>query len=103
MEREPSPGQRLPRPRRGPGRWTSFIAEPDPATSRVRGLHEEANPEHRLRVEHDAHTLLIHLSGEHGDGWTTVAVDRETRQWAVAQHRRQADTAKEAYDQLYEP
>ncbi len=69
----------------------------------MRGLHEQTNPEHRVRVEHDTHTLLIHLSGEHGDGWTTVAVDRKTRQWSVAQHRRQADTARQAYDLLYEP
>jgi hypothetical protein len=44
----------------------------------VQRLHEQGNPGHRIRVEHDAHTLLIHLS-EDGDGWTTVAVDRETR------------------------
>lgn len=67
----------------------------------VRGLHEQANPDHRVRVEHDAHTLLIHLSGEDGEGWTTVAVDRATRRWAVAQHRRQTDTARDAYQRLY--
>jgi len=93
----------MPPPRRGSGRWTSFIAEPDSTASRVRGLHEEVNPAHRVRVEHDAHTLLIHLSGEHGDGWTTVAVDRHTRRWAVAQDRRQIDTARDAYERLYEP
>jgi len=102
MEDEPPTGQRLPRPRQGPGRWTSFVAGSDAAASAVRGLHEQANPEHRVRVEHDAHTLLIHLSGEDGDGWTTVAVDRETRRWAVAQDRRQIDAAREAYEHLYE-
>ena len=68
----------------------------------VRGLHEESNPGHRLRVEHDAQTLLIHLSGEEGEGWTTIAVDRATRRWAVAQDRRQATTAQAAYERLYE-
>ncbi len=65
------------------GRWTSFVAEPDHEQRAVRGLHEEADPRHRLRVEHDEHTLLIHLSGEDGDGWTTIAVDRESRAWTV--------------------
>jgi hypothetical protein len=69
----------------------------------VRGLHEETNPQHRLRVEHDASTLLIHLSDEDGRGWTTVAVDRATRQWAVGQADRQADTARGAYEALYGP
>lgn len=68
----------------------------------VRHLREEANPDHRVRVEHDAFTLLIHLSDEAGDGWTTIAIDRETRMWALAQARRQADAAREAYDALYD-
>jgi hypothetical protein len=89
--------ERLPRPRSGHGRWTSFVAEPP------RGLHEDGNLRHRLRVEHDAHTLLIHLSGEDGDGWMTIAVDRATRRYAVAQERRQSDAARNAYEGLYEP
>jgi len=64
-------------------------------------LHESANPSHRLRVEHDQYTLLIHLSDEDGKRWMTIAVDRATRQWAVAQDTRQADTAQAAYDNLY--
>jgi hypothetical protein len=76
-------------------RWTSFVAEPP------RGLHEDGNPAHRLRVEHDDTTLLIHLSDEDGDGWTVFAVDRPTRRWAVAQARRQIDAATTAYEQLY--
>lgn len=68
----------------------------------VRALHDEANPSHRLRVEHDSHTLLIHLSDEDGPGWTTIAVDRATREWAVSQGRRQTDTAREAFQALYE-
>lgn len=67
----------------------------------VRNLHEQANPRHRLRVEHDGHTLLIHLSDEDGAGWTTIAVDRATRQYAVAQDDRQSDTARAAYEALY--
>jgi hypothetical protein len=87
----------------GKGRWTSFVADSDAPGGRVRALHEQANPEHRLRVEHDAHTLLIHLSDEEGPGWTTVAVDRATRRWAVAQRRRRTDAAHDAYEGLYEP
>lgn len=94
---------RLPRPRAGRGRWTSFVADCAAGPAVVRGLHEQANPQHRIRVEHDAHTLLIHLSAEDGDGWTTIAVDRDSRRWAVAQDRRQATTAREAYERLYEP
>lgn len=67
----------------------------------MRGLHEQTNPQHRLRVEHDAHTLLIHLSDEDGNGWTTIAVDRATRIYAGAQDTRQADTARDAYNALY--
>jgi hypothetical protein len=57
---------------------------------------------HRVRVEYDSQTLLIHLSDEDGDGWTTIAVDRATRQWTVAQGPRQIDTASGAYNSLYE-
>jgi hypothetical protein len=65
-------------------------------------LQELGNPDHRLRVEHDGHTLLIHLGDEDGKGRTTVAVDRETRRWAIAQDRVQSGTARDAYDRLYE-
>ncbi len=82
-------------------RWTSFVADDASPERVVRGLHEEANLRHRLRVEHDPDTLLIHLSDEDGVGWTTIAIDRATRHWAVAQSRRQADTARQAYDGLY--
>ncbi|MGH3823799.1 MAG: hypothetical protein ACRDRA_13365, partial [Pseudonocardiaceae bacterium] len=58
---------------------------------------------HRLRVEHDQHTLLIHLSDEDGHGWTTIAIDRMTRQSAIAQGLRQSDTAQSAYKCLYQP
>ena len=69
----------------------------------ARGLYEAANPSHRLRVEHDSYTLLIHLSDEDGRGWTTIAVDRATRSFAVIRGSRQSDTARDAYESLYEP
>jgi catechol 2,3-dioxygenase-like lactoylglutathione lyase family enzyme len=80
-------------------RWTSFTA--DPSVERPRVLSEEGNPDHRLRVEHDRATLLVHLSDEDGGGWTVMAVDRATRRWAVAQAGRQIDAARAAVDQLY--
>lgn len=76
--------------------WTSFIAD----EPRSRNLHEDGNPAHRLRVEHDRRTLLVHLSDEDGRGWTVLALDRETRQWAVAQGQTQKNTAMRAYDEL---
>jgi hypothetical protein len=91
------PSERLERPPRS--RWTSFIA--DPRDPRPRTLHEEGNPAHRVRVEHNRHTLLIHLSGEDGRGWTVVAVDRATRRWAVGEGARQVDAAVAAFEGLY--
>lgn len=86
-----------PRPPRS--RWTSFLADSEEEKRRV--LHEQGNPAHRLRVEHNRHTLLVHLSDEDGDVWTVLAVDRATRRWAVAQAPRQLDAAEEAYGRLY--
>jgi hypothetical protein len=80
-------------------RWTSFVADPDDRPPRT--LHEDGNPDHRLRVEHNDDTLLVHLSDEDGRGWTVLAVDRATRRWVVAQSLRQRDAAKEAYERLY--
>jgi hypothetical protein len=80
-------------------RWTSFVA--DPSDPRPRTLYEEGNPAHRVRVEHSRDTLLIHLSGEDGRGWTVLAVDRATRRWAVGQGARQIDAAKAAFEGLY--
>jgi hypothetical protein len=91
----------VPAPARRGVRWTSFVGSP--AQGRVsRGLEEEGHPEHRVRVEHNKHTLLIHVSHEDGRGWTTIAIDRPTREWAVAQRARQLDAAKAAYGQLYD-
>jgi hypothetical protein len=80
-------------------RWTSFVA--DSTEERPRILSEEGNPAHRVRVEHNRDTLLVHLSDEDGGGWTVLAVDRPTRRFAVAQARRQLDAARDAYDELY--
>jgi hypothetical protein len=69
---------------------------------RPRVLYEEGNPAHRVRVEHNRDTLLVHLSDEDGQGWTVMAVDRATRRFAVAQARRQLDAAEAAFAQLYD-
>jgi hypothetical protein len=68
----------------------------------ARVLHEDGNPAHRVRVEHNRDTILVHLSGEDGPGWTVLAVDRATRQWAVGQGRRQLDAARSAFHALYD-
>jgi hypothetical protein len=94
------------RPRAAGRAWTSFVADPpDPDRPEhvVRGLHEAANSRHRLRVEHDPYTLLIHLSDEDGAGWTTFAVDRATREVFVRRGRRQSDSARAAFEGLYRP
>jgi catechol 2,3-dioxygenase-like lactoylglutathione lyase family enzyme len=85
--------------RPGRSRWTSFIA--DAADPRPRILSEIGNPRHRLRVEHNRDTLLIHLSGEDGGGWTVFAVDRRTRRTAIARADRQLDAAASAFERLY--
>jgi hypothetical protein len=90
----------LPQSSRPPkSRWTSFVADSSKPKPRV--LYEEGNAAHRLRVEHNRDTILVHLSGEDGQGWTVLAVDRTTRRWAVAESRRQLDAAKDAFDRLY--
>jgi hypothetical protein len=91
------PRHALPRPPRS--RWTSFVA--DPSEARPRTLREDGNPAHRVRVEHNRDTILVHLSDEDGSGWTVVAVDRASRRWAVGEGRRQIDAAQEAFDGLY--
>jgi catechol 2,3-dioxygenase-like lactoylglutathione lyase family enzyme len=88
------PPERPPR-----SRWTSFVADRDEERPRV--LHEQGNPGHRLRVEHNRDTLLVHLSDEDGSGWTVLAVDRGSRSWAVAQALRQTEAAQAAYGRLY--
>ena len=90
----------LKKPARRSVRWTSFVASMRRGRV-VRGLEEEGNPLHRVRVEHNKDTLLIHVSGEDGHGWTTLAIDRATREWSIAQRHRQSDAAQAAYGQLY--
>lgn len=91
----------VPRPSASRGRWTSFVAETG-AGRTVRSLHEQGREHHRVRVEHDRHTLLVHLSDETGGGWTTLAVDRTTRAWSVAQRETQVEAAAAAYEALYD-
>ena len=79
-----------------PGRWGSFVADAEG----THVLHEAGNPAHRCRVEHDDAILLVHLSGEDGEGWTALAVDRVTRRWAVGQDRTQLAAATRAVDLL---
>ena len=90
----------MPAARRRHSRWTSFVADPHGDPPRV--LYEEGNPAHRVRVEHDGATLLVHLSDEDGAGWTVVAVDRTTRRCVVARARRQVDAAQDAYTRLHQ-
>jgi hypothetical protein len=90
----------LEKPQRRSVRWTSFVASALRGRV-VRGLEEEGNPRHRVRVEHNKDTLLIHISGEDGHGWTTLAIDRATREWSIAQRHGQSDAAKAAYGGLY--
>jgi hypothetical protein len=67
----------------------------------AKGLEEEKNPLHCVRVEYNAGTILVHLSNEDGKGWTVRAVDRKTRKWAVAQESTQLSAASNAFDDLY--
>jgi hypothetical protein len=76
------------------------VADREEAKPRI--LYEQGNPRHRLRVEHNRSTLLVHLSDEDGRGWTVFAVDRSTRRSVVAHAERQIDAAQEAFSRLYE-
>jgi hypothetical protein len=95
-------GSQRPRPKQGRQRWTSFVADEAAPGRVVRGLHEATNAKHRLRVEHDQHTLLIHLSDEDGHGWTTIAIDRATRRWAVGQDSVQSEATRSAYESVHD-
>ena len=92
--------RRVPRRSGRSPRWTSFVGGLLEGR-RVRALQDERNPRHRLRVEHNRDTLLIHLSNEDGQGWTCIAIDRPTREWSIAQRRAQTEAAKAAYNNLY--
>jgi hypothetical protein len=88
------------KPTRRSVRWTSFVGTPIRGRT-TRGLQEEGNPQHRARVEHNRDTLLVHISDEDGKGWTTLAIDRATREWAISQRRSQRQSAQAAHCQLY--
>lgn len=96
---DPKPAP-VPRPATSRGRWTSFVAGPS-TRGKARSLHEDGNDRHRVRVEHDRHTLLVHVSDEDGGGWTTLAIDRATRTWSVAQRDTQLAAATAACSALY--
>ncbi|HEY7144874.1 MAG TPA: hypothetical protein VH637_11545 [Streptosporangiaceae bacterium] len=93
--------QTVGRPATSRGQWSSFVAVPPAGGGKSRALCEEANPRHRVRVEHDNHTLLVHVSDEDGSGWTTIAIDRATRAWAVAQRDVQLEAAVSSCRALY--
>jgi hypothetical protein len=65
-------------------------------------LCDEGNALHRVRVEHDNHTLLVHISDEHGGGWTALALDRATGEWSIAQRDSQLSAATAAHRALYD-
>jgi hypothetical protein len=92
---------RVSRPETSRGQWSSFVAVEPSSGGKSRALNEEGQPQHRVRVEHDNHTLLIHVSDEDGRSWTTIAVDRATREWAIAQRDVQLEGAVSACNALY--
>ena len=94
--------RQVPIERRRSVRWISFVGSPA-LGRRLRGQHDEANPLHRVRVEHNRDTLLVHISNEDGQGWTTLAIDRATREWSIAQRRSQLEAANAACVGLYGP
>src|SRR5262249_42832675 len=96
-----SSGAPLPRPPGRYGHWSSFVADQANPGKKSRALHEDGNDRHRLRVEHDRHTLLLHLSDEDGRGWMCFAVDRASREWAVAGGATQRAATEAAYNSLY--
>lgn len=90
----------VPKPKARRPRWTSFVATVQKGRA-VRGLQEEGKSNHRVKVTHNSSTLLVHISDEDGRGWTTLAIDRATREWAIAQRARQIDSAETAHGLLY--
>lgn len=91
----------VPRPPVSRGRWNGFAA--DVSDKPGKAFHEAGNDRHRVRVEHDNHTVCVHLSDEDGDGWTSLVVDRSSRAFAVGQARTQKAAVSEAYLALYGP
>jgi hypothetical protein len=87
--------------RAGPpcSRPTSFLADAEGERPRV--LSEQGTPAHRLRVEHNRQTLLVHLSDEVGEGWVVPAVDGPTPAPGWTQSGRRLDAAEDAYARLH--
>ena len=86
----------VPKPRFNVPRWTSFVATKQKGRA-IRGLQEEGDPRLRVELTHNRDTLLVHLSDAEGKGWTTLAIDRPSREWAIAQRVRQMDCAEAAH------
>ena len=78
------------------GRWSGFVAD----EAGAKALQEPGNPDHRVRVEYNRETILVHLSDEDGSGWTCLAVDRRSRAFAVGQAQTQLQAAREAVSGL---
>jgi hypothetical protein len=93
--------KKAPKPTRKSPRWTSFVGVAGRGRA-IRQLQDEKNPKHRAKVEHNQDTLLIHVSNEDGGGWTTIAIDRATREWSVAQRKTQMAAAVAAHSNLYD-
>ena len=74
----------VPRPARS--RWTSFVGRYARGRA-VRGLdaRRTAPKLPTFAVEQDKHTRLARISDENARGWTTLAIDRSTWEWATAQ------------------
>jgi hypothetical protein len=66
------------------------------------GSRKRATRSTVVRVEHNRETLLVHISDEDGRGWTTLAIDRKTREWALAQDASQLAAAVRAHEELHE-
>lgn len=90
------------RPATSHGHWQGFVSAAAHQDGPVKSLQEKGNPQHRVRVEFDGHTVFVHLSDEHGAGWTSLAVDRASREWSVAQRDTQSDAAAAAVLALYD-
>ena len=87
-------------PKRRSVRWTSFVGS-IPVVASCEVWKKRGIPCTAFAWSTTSDTLLIHISGEDGQGWTTLAIDRPTREWSIAQRRRQSDAAKAAYGNLY--
>ena len=73
----------------------------DPQDEKPRVLYEQGNAAHRLRVEHDHETLLVHLSDEDGgDGRCSRSIARRGAGWSP-RPLASSTLRKDAYGQLH--